>query len=174
MGGEIAFAPGAFLLRYGSVLALFVIVLLFARHRQASRAEERRLRGIILSALVTIVGILLYFGGPLLILFPFMLIFAGEIILLYLVIPAFVAAGLADLGLRALGAERTPVWLGAGVAVAVAITIIWASLLFQEMLFSGGAAIVEYAVLALVPVSTALLWWSYLPLPPDSYAETFE
>ena len=35
MGSEFAAAPGAFLLRYGSVLALVVIVLLFARHRVA-------------------------------------------------------------------------------------------------------------------------------------------
>ena len=38
----------------------------------------------------------------------------------------------------------------------------------------GVSSTVEYAVLALVPVSTGLLWWSYLPLPPDNYAETFE
>lgn len=174
MGGEFALAPGAFLLRYGSVLALFLIVLLFARHRWAHRAEEGRRRGIVLSALVTIIGVLLYFGGPMIIIFPFILILAGQIVLLYLVLPAFVAATLADLGFRALGAERTRFWLGAGIVAAVAITIIWMGLLFKGMLFVGGTAIVEYAVLALVPVSTALLWWSYLPLPPDDYAETFE
>ena len=174
MGSEFGFSPGAYLLRFGSVLALFVIVLLFARHRWATRAEERRLRGIVLSALVTIAGVLLYFGGPLIMLAPFILILAGQVILLYLVLPAFVAAGLADLGFRALGAQRTPFWLGAGIITAVAITLVWMALLFQGMLYSGGEAIVEYAVLALVPVSTGLLWWSYLPLPPDNYAETFE
>jgi hypothetical protein len=38
VGSEFAAAPGAFLLRYGAVLALFVIVLLFARHRRAGGA----------------------------------------------------------------------------------------------------------------------------------------
>ncbi len=47
-------------------------------------------------------------------------------------------------------------------------------LVFQGQPFFGTDAIVEYAALALVPVSTALIWWSYLPLPPDTYAEAFE
>lgn len=174
MGEAFAAAPGTFLLRYGSVLALFIVVLLFARHRWARGAEERRLRGVVLSALVTIVGFLLYFGGPLLIVLPFILILAAPIIFLYLVLPAFVAAALADLVFRALGAERTLFWLGAGIVAAVAITIIWISVLFSGALFFMGAPILEYVVVALVPVSTALLWWSYLPLAPDSYAETFE
>lgn len=174
MGSEFAAAPGAFLLRYGSVLALFVIVLLFARRRWTSRAEERRLRGIVMAALVTIFGFLLYFGGPFAILVPFILIFGGVIILLYLVLPAFVAAALADLGFRALGAERTFFWLGAGTIAAIAIVLIWMGVVFGgNPLFIDGM-ILEYAFLALVPVSTALIWWSYLPLPPDTYAETFE
>lgn len=174
MGDEFAIAPGAFLLRYGSVLVLFVIVLLFARHRWTSRAEERRLRGIILSALVSILGFLLYFGGPMMILVPLIIIFAGHILFLYLVLPAFVAAGLADLGFRALGAERTLPWLGGGIVGAVAIAIIWMGVVFGGQLFFGGEAILEYAMLALVPVSTALIWWSYLPLPPDVYATAFD
>jgi hypothetical protein len=174
VGSEFAAAPGAFLLRYGSVLALFVIILLFARHRWAGRAEERRVRGVVLSALTTIFGFLFFFGGPMAILVPFLLIYAGPIILIYLVLPAFVAAGLADLGFRALGAERTGFWLFAGIVAAVAIAIIWMQVVFRDLLFFGTGAIVEYAVLALVPISTALIWWSYLPLAPDSYAETFE
>lgn len=174
MGGEFALAPGQFLLRYGSVLALFVIVLLFARHRWAKGAEERRLRGVVLSALVTVLGFLLYFGGPLLILIPIVFILAGHIILLYLVLPAFVAAALADLGFRALGAERTRFWLGAGIIAAVAITLIWMSVIFGGPLFFGSLPVVEYAVAALIPVSTALLWWSYLPMASESYVETFE
>jgi len=174
MGEAFAYAPGQFLLRYGSVLLLFVLVLLFARHRWASRAEERRVRGVILSALTSIVGFLFYFGGPIAILLPFILVFGGIIIILYLVIPAFVAAGLADLVFRGLGAERTRFWLAAGIVAAVAITIIWMGVVFGGGLFLGGDAIVEYVILALVPVSTALIWWSYLPMPPDSYVETFE
>ena len=176
MGSEFAYAPGAFLLRYGSVLALFVIVLLFVRHRRADRAEEKRLRGVILSALVTIIGILLYFGGPMAILVPLLLVYAGPVIFLYLVLPAFVAAALADLGFRALGTEPESRALGAGIIAAVAITIIWMGLLFQgELLVLGSEAILEYAVLGLVPVSTALIWWSYLPLEGDGeIARAFE
>ena len=176
MGSEFAFAPGAFLLRYGSVLALFVIVLLFVRHRRVARAEERRWRGVVLAALVTILGILLFFGGPMAVLVPLMLVYAGPVIFLYLVLPAFVAAALADLGFRALGAERTRFWLGAGIVAAAAITIIWMGLLFQgDLLVTGSDAILEYAVLGLVPVATALIWWSYLPLEGNGeIARAFE
>jgi hypothetical protein len=174
MGEAFAAAPGAFLLRYGSVLALFIIVLLFARHRWAKGAEARRLRGVLLSALVTVLGFLLYFGGPLLILVPIVFILAGHIIFLYLVLPAFVAAALADLVFRALGAERILFWLGVGIVAAVAITIIWTSLIFGGTQFFMGLPILEYGVAALVPVSTALIWWCYLPMAPDNYAETFE
>ncbi|HYD14481.1 MAG TPA: hypothetical protein VEC11_16665 [Allosphingosinicella sp.] len=174
MGSEFAFAPGAFLLRYGSVLALFVVVALFARRRWAAGEEERRVRGVLLSGLVSILGFLLYFGGPMAILVPFLLVYAGPIILIYLVIPAFIAAALADLGLRAAGAERTRFWLGAGIVVAAAIAIIWMGVVLQWELFFGADAILEYAILALVPVSTALVWWSYLPPAPDNYAGTFE
>lgn len=174
MGEAFAAAPGTFLLRYGSVLALFVIVLLFARHRWASGAEERRLRGVVLSALVTILGFLLYFGGPLLIVLPFILILAAPIILLYLVLPAFVAAALADLIFRALGAQRTLAWLGAGIVAAAAITIVWTSVLFGGAQFFVGLPFLEYAVIALVPVSTALVWWSYLPPREEDVAGAFE
>jgi len=174
LGSEFAFAPGAFLLRYGSVLALFVVVALFARRRWAAGEEERRVRGVLLSGLVSILGFLLYFGGPMAILVPFLLVYAGPIILIYLVIPAFIAAALADLGLRAAGAERTRFWLGAGIVVAAAIAIIWMGVVLQWELFFGADAILEYAILALVPVSTALVWWSYLPPAPDNYAGTFE
>ena len=174
MGGEFASATGAFLLRYGSVLALFVIVLLFARHRWATGAEERRLRGIILSALVTVVGFLLYLGGPMIILVPIVFILAGHIIFLYLALPAFVAAALADLLFRACGAERTAFWLGGGIIAALAITIIWMLLLFSGTFLHMGVPILDLAVVALVPVSTALIWWAYLPPAPGGYAETFE
>jgi hypothetical protein len=127
---------------------------------------------------VTILGFLFFFGGPLAILVPVFLIYALPVILLYLVIPAFVAAALADLGFRALGAERTRLWLVAGTIAAFAITIIWMQVVFPGGLLTGSGAILEYAleyaVLALVPVSTALTWWSYLPIPPTGYAETFE
>ena len=174
MGSEFAAAPGAFLLRYGSVLALVVIVLLFARHRWAGRAEDRRLRGVVMAALVTIFGFLLYFGGPFALLVPFLLVYGGFFILLYLVVPAFVAAALADLGLRAMGAERTGFWLVAGIIAAVAIAALWMGVVFGGQLFLGTGAILDLAVLALVPVSTALIWWSYLPLAGESYSETFE
>ena len=174
MEEAFAAAPAAFLLRYGSVFFLFVIVLLFVRHRWAGRAEERRLRGVVLSALTTIVGVLLYFGGPLLIIVPFILIWALPFLLIWLVAPAFVAAALADLIFRALGAERTAFWLAVGIIAAVAITLIWIGVLFGGQFFSGDGAILEYALLALVPASTALIWWSYLPTTPEGYAETFE
>ena len=45
---------------------------------------------------------------------------------------------------------------------------------FGGQLFLGTGAILDLAVLALVPVSTALIWWSYLPLAGESYSETFE
>lgn len=174
MGSEFAAAPGAFLLRYGSVFALFVLAALFARHRWASRAEEGRLRSVVLPALTTIFGFMLYFTGPFGLVLPFLFVFAGWIFLLYLVIPAFVAAALADLGFRALGAERTRFWLAAGSIAAIAISIIWMGVVFGGPPFLMAGALFEYAFLALVPVSTALIWWSYLPLAPDSYAETFE
>ena len=174
MGEAFAGAPGQFLLRHGSVLALFAIVLLLARHRWANRAEERRVRGVVMAALVTIVGFLLYFGGPMAILLPFIFIFGGLLVILYLVIPAFVAAGLADLVFRSLGAERTRFWLAAGIVAAVAIAVIWMGVVFGGGLFLEGEPFLEYVILALVPVSTALIWWSYLPLAPDTYAETFE
>lgn len=178
MGGEWAFAPAAFLMRFGCVLALFVIVLLFARHRWAAREEQRRLRGIVLSALVSILGFILFFGGPLAILVPFLLLLVGQFLILYLVLPAFAAAALADLGLRALGAQRTHVWLAAGTAVAIVIAFLWLQFVFQGEVFlwRDGAveAALEYAFFVLVPVSTALAWWSYLPLPVEGYSGTFE
>ena len=161
-------------MRFGSVLALFVVILLFARHRWAVGAEERRVRGIILSALVTVIGFLLYLGGPLIILVPIVFFLAGHIIFLYLVLPAFVAAALADLVFRACGAERTAFWLVGGIVAAIAITIIWMSLLFGGLFFYPGAPLLDLALATLVPVSTALIWWAYLPPAPDGYAETFE
>jgi hypothetical protein len=177
MGGEWAFAPAATLMRFGCVLALFVIVLLFARHRWVAREEERRLRGILLSASVSILGFILFFGGPLAIFAPFLLIFVGQFLILYLLLPAFAAAVLADLGLRALGAQRTRIWLVAGMALAVAIAFLWLQVVFQgqDLLLRDGVleAALEYAFFALVPVSTALTWWSYLPLTAEGFAGTF-
>lgn len=175
MGGEFGDYAQALLLRFGGVLVLLVIVALFVRQRWANKAEERRLRGVVMAALVTIIGFPLYFGGLMLILMPFLLLFAIPYIFLFLVIPAFVAAGLVDLVFRALGAERRLAWLGIGIVAAIAIAFIWIGLVFQGVLFFGGvAAILEYAILSLVPIATALIWWSYLPLPASAESEVFD
>ncbi len=174
MDSALAAAAGQFLLRYGSVLVLFVAILFFVSRRWATAAEERRLRGIIFSAVVTIIGFLLLFGGPLAIFVPFLFFWAFPVILLFLVIPAFVAAALADLVLRALGATRTRAWLLAGIIAAVAITISWMAMVFRGALLFDAGLTFDHVVLALIPVSTALIWWAYLPPAADSYAETFE
>jgi hypothetical protein len=34
--------------------------------------------------------------------------------------------------------------------------------------------LLDYAVFALVPIASALIWWSYLPQPAEALSKTFE
>lgn len=174
MGAEFGQAAPMYALRYGSVLVLFLLVLLLVWRRSRRDAPENRMRGILLSALVVILGFPLYLGGLLIVFVPVLILLIGFVMIVYLVIPAFLSAALADVCFRALGAERSPFWLAAGIVAAIAITIIWIGLVLPGEYGLGTEWLVEYAVVALVPVSSALVWWSYLPVPPGADSKTFD
>jgi hypothetical protein len=80
----------------------------------------------------------------------------------------------ADIGFKAMGAQRTRAWLFAGIAVfsiPLVVTLILAATVFN-MRFT---LVIFFAVVAqiVVTIVAALVWWSFLPLQRP-VAEVFE
>ncbi len=174
MGTEFSSYSTYFLLRLAGVLLIFLPCLWAARRRWRNASPGNRALGIVLSALVPMAGYPLFFGALAALLAPVLLVYAAILVVFWLALPAVASAVVADLALRLLGATRTAAWLALGIAAALAITLFWFSWFFGGLPVLIPALLPEYAMVALVPASSALIWWSYLPPAPASYAATFE
>ena len=179
MGGEYGGVPTYVLLRLGGVGALFLLCLWVAIRRSRDPESGSRVLGIIFAALVPMVGYPLYFGALGLVVAPILLVYVAYVVLVWIALPAIGSAVVADVVLRLLGATRTWIWLALGFALAVAMTLFW----FVALLGGGPVLmnplafpelLLEYAMIALVPASSALIWWAYLPPVEEDVAGAFE
>jgi hypothetical protein len=93
-------------------------------------------------------------------------------------VAAFLSALVVDAGAAALGATRTPGWLGAGIVIAILITYCWLSFILNWL--SGdesGLRPLSASPFFLTPAllaAAALVWWSELPRPEGSDATPFD
>ena len=179
MGNEFGGAPTYFLLRLAGVGLLFLLCVWVAIRRSRNAEPSNRALGIIFAALVPMVGYPLYFGALAFVVAPILLIYVAYFIVIWIALPAIGSAVVADVVLRLLGAMRTWLWLVLGIALAVATTFFWMVMLLGDgpvLMGQLGLAtlVVEYAMIALVPASSALIWWAYLPPAEEAVAGAFE
>ena len=104
-----------------------------------------------------------------------MLFHAILINLLILGMLAFLSALLLDVLAIMLRATRTPIWLAAGIVVAVLITHAWIFLI-AEALWGAGPS--QYPPVFLTPgliaAASGLVWWSELPRPEAHEPSIFD
>ncbi len=159
------------------VIGLLVFAVLFARHRATKALPGDQTRRILFAGLTFMLGSALGLGLLLMLLSPAAILGFLILIAIWIGTPALISIALVDVGAWAAEAERTAFWLGAGIVAYVALTFIWIGLVF------GGieppllpTLWIELLLIALVPVSAALIWWSYLPGESGGggIAETFE
>jgi len=140
---------------------LLVLAILFARAVRGTGPS--RARRILLPAFYFVLASLLVFGLPLLFLgLPVIGPAALAGTLVWLALPALLAAAIAEGIVFALNAERTPHWLAAGIAAAILATYGGLAALAGTLFLRAEPVVI---VPALVAAASAIIWWPYLPRP---------
>jgi hypothetical protein len=163
-------------LRLAALAGLLAWSILRARRRWLRGEPDDQSRRILLPWIELLAGFSIYLGLFTILLMPVLLFQVVATVLLWVATPAIVSIVVVDLGAKAMQAERTGFWLGAGLVAWLAITFIWLSMLgIGDLLFVPGLWF-ELMILCLAPAAAAISWWSWLPGSGggSGIAETFE
>lgn len=161
---DLYLAAGLFYwLRVALIAGLLGLAIYKARRRWQDSAPADPARRIFYPWLTLVLGFAVYMGALTVFLAPVIIFYLGALVALWVVVPAILSVLILEFGGRLVEAERTGLWLGAGILACLAMTVIWLGMFGLAPFLTIPELWLEYLVLAAVPAAAAISWWGFLP-----------
>jgi len=162
--------------RFLGLAALPAVAIYRARRRWLDAEPDSQAKRIIFPWLSILFGFAVFMGLLSIFLLPWLIFYLAAIVSLWIALPALASIAVLDLGARLARARRTAFWLAAGIVAYVAVTALWLVWLGGGEMPAVALFWLDYLAVAAIPVTAAIIWWSYLPggSGGDAVARTFD